>query len=585
MASYPKVRIHYDKTKGRFLIMCPFHLNELTRDIPNRRWEAKNKYWTAPAIRANVEYINQYFTRATTDYTEEALAIIDHCLKKYRQARDAALDNSPKFPTWYEFKTEPRKKQMEALNKVYGNKAIALYMDMRTGKTKVVIDLACAMRMQGYADRMLVICPLSIRNNWLREFKIHAPFEVDVHLLDTSHPKKFDNWYFTKHDFKCLIIGVESLAAGSAFRFAERFLMSSTKAIMAVDESSKIKNHTAIRAQNCVKLGRLCETRIAMTGTPIANGPMDVFMQFEFLDPNIIGLGDFYSFRNRYAVMGGYEDKQIIGYNHLDELTEIIEPFVFQVRKDEVFPDAPKKIYVRREIKLSKEQRRLYDQVKKSQMIQTDNKFLIIQNTLDKMLRLQEITGGIVSYSVAEEEMQEKGQKYYREYIEGPNPKLEELLFCVEENPGSTIIWCAYKEEIQLVKKALVIAYGEDQVVELHGDVDEATRDLNVNVLFQGKKARFMVANAATGGMGLTMSAAAVEIYYSNTFNYIDREQSEERAFGPDKPNGTVIIDILAEGTVDEHILNALVDKKNISEFVRSSIDTLKDKIYGNPTH
>ena len=145
---------------------------------------------------------------------------------------------------------------------------------------------------------------------------------------------------------------------------------------------------------------------------------------------------------------------------------------------------------------------------------------------------------------------------------------------------GSTIIWCAFREEIAIVSEALRKEYGEDQVVELHGDVDEAARDYNVNTAFQSGAARFLVGNTATGGMGLTMHKAENEIYFSNSFNYTDREQSEERAFGPHKKNGTVIIDIVAENTVDEHILEALTQKKDVSEYVRSTIDTLKVKLY-----
>lgn len=581
-----KIRVEYDEAKGRFHIACPFYLNSLPKAIPNRRWDGKNKYWSAPAIRANVEFLSEKFGPSVAVFSDEARAAITSSLQKYRQAQNAAKDNSPKFPSWYPFKTQPRKKQMEGLNKIYGNKAIALFMDMRTGKTKVVIDLASAMQMQGTADRVLIICPLSIRKNWVREIAVHAPFPVDVHLLDTSKPKEFDKWVGEKHDFKWLLVGVESLAAGSAIKCAERFLLSGIKTMAVVDESSKIKNHSATRSQNCVKLARMAETRIAMTGTPIANGPMDLFMQFEFLDPDIIGMGDFYSFRNRYAVMGGYiNDKgqptQIIGYENLEELMEIIEPFVFQVRKDEVFPDAPPKIYVRREVKLNKEQERLYKQMKKEKKVETGDKSLIIQNTLEKMLRLQEITGGIISYSVPEEQRTAKGPKFYREYIEGSNPKLDDLLACTEEYDGPTIVWCAYVEEIKLVTEALRKKYGDDQVVELHGGIDEVNRDINVNVLFQGRESRFLVGNAATGGMGLTMSTAEIEIYFSNTFNYIDREQSEERAFGPDKKNGTVVIDLVAEGTVDEHISEALSQKKDVSEYVRGSIDDLKDKLYG----
>lgn len=582
MLQQQKVRVEYDAEKGRFHMACPFYLNSLVKSVPNRKWEGKKKYWSAPAIKVNVEWIAQKFGPSVASFSDEARRAIDDGLEKYKRDRAAARDTTPKFPAWYPFKTKPRVKQMEALNKVYGNKAIALFMDMRTGKTKVVVDLASALRMQGAADRVVIICPLSIRKNWVREIAIHAPFPIDIYLLDTGKPKDFDKWLGVKHDFKWLVVGVESLASGSAAKFTERFLLSGIKTILAVDESSKIKNHKATRSEACVSLARKAETRIVMTGTPIANGPMDLFMQFEFLDPDIIGMGDFYSFRNRYAIMGGFEDKKVVGYQNLEELMEIIEPFVFQVRKDEVFPDAPSKIYIRREVRLNKEQDRLYKQMKKDKRVDTGDKQLIIQNTLEKMLRLQEITGGIISYSVPEDKRIEGGPKYYREYIEGNNPKLDELLACAEEYQGPTIVWCAYREEISLVAAALRAEYGEEQVVELHGGIDEAGRDLHVNVLFQGLRARFLVGNAATGGMGLTMSAAEIEIYYSNTFNYIDREQSEERAFGPDKKNGTVVIDIIAEKTVDGHIVEALSQKRDVSEYVRGSIDDLKDRLYGD---
>jgi len=317
-----------------------------------------------------------------------------------------------------------------------------------------------------------------------------------------------------------------------------------------------------------------------MTGTPISHGPMDLFMQFEFLDPEIIGIGDFYSFRRRYAVMGGFEDKQIIGHQNLDELMEVVEPFVFQVRKDEVFPDAPRKIYLRRETKLTDTQKAIYRQIKREGAAEVGDELLLVQNALEKMLRLQEVIGGTISLRTTPEVEALTKKKFVRKRIDGENPKVKELLDAVEEYVGPTIVWCAFREEIAMVSEALAKKYGEDQVVQLHGDVSEADRDVNVNVLFQGGKSRFLVGNTATGGMGLTMSKAEIEIYFSNSFNYTDREQSEERAFGPDKKNGTIIIDIVAEGTVDEHILDALIQKKDVAEYVRGSIDDLKEKLY-----
>jgi SNF2 family DNA or RNA helicase len=434
--------------------------------------------------------------------------------------------------------------------------------------------------MQAHVDRVLIVCPLSIRKNWIREIEVHAPFPVDAYLLDTSKPKEFQKWMAQKHDFKWLLVGVESLAAGSAMKYAEEFVLSSYKLMTVVDESSKIKGHAATRSKNCVKLGRHSAYRVIMTGTPISHGPMDLFMQFEFLDPDIIGIGDFYSFRKRYAIMGGFEDKQVVGYQNIEELMEMIEPFVFQVRKDEVFPDAPKKIYLRRETQLTDKQKALYRQVKREGIVESGDQTMIVQNALEKMLRLQEIIGGTISFKTDPETEKLTKKKYIRQRIEGGNPKLSELMEAVEEYDGSTIIWCAFREEIAMVSEALKAKYGEGQVVELHGDVDEATRDYNVNTAFQSGKSRFLVGNTATGGMGLTMHKAENEIYFSNSFNYTDREQSEERAFGPHKKNGTVIIDIVAEKTVDEHILEALTQKKDVSEYVRGTIDTLKDKLY-----
>jgi SNF2 family DNA or RNA helicase len=571
------ITIAFDAKKNRFHITSPYNMSDTIRDIPNRRWDGKNRLWSVPAIKSNVEYIHKYMNLGT-GFVGNAKEVLCEMVAKFQAKRNGAVE--AKFPSWYPFKTEPRQKQMEALHKVYDMDSVALFMDMRTGKTKVIIDLASAKRMQAHVERVLIVCPLSIRKNWIREIDTHAPFPIDAYLLDTSKPKDFAKWINTKHDFKWLLVGVESLAAGSAINYAEEFVNSSMKTMCVVDESSKIKGHSANRAKNCVKLGRRSSHRVIMTGTPISHGPMDLFMQFEFLDPDIIGIGDFYSFKKRYAIMGGYEDKQIVGYQNIDELMEMLEPFVFQVRKDEVFPDAPKKVYLRRETQLTDRQKALYRQVKREGLAELGDQTMIVQNALEKMLRLQEITGGSISFKTDLETEALTKKKYVRQRIEGGNPKLSELLEVVEEYVGSTIIWCAFREEIAIVSEALRKEYGEDQVVELHGDVDEAARDYNVNTAFQSGAARFLVGNTATGGMGLTMHKAENEIYFSNSFNYTDREQSEERAFGPHKKNGTVIIDIVAENTVDEHILEALTQKKDVSEYVRSTIDTLKVKLY-----
>jgi len=577
-----KTSIDYDDKRGRFLITCPMHDNGRVRGLPNRRWDAKGRRWLAPAIRANIEAIMAGFPDGTCVLTVPA----SEKLRNYAGERKGRVKPAA-FPAWYGFKRQPRPKQMEALQKIHGLPAFALFMDMRTGKTKVLIDEACASRIEGTIDSMLLVCPLSLRRNWGRELEKDATIPYDVHFLDTKKPKEYARWLSTPHDFKILVVGVESLQAGSAYDLTHKFLATRAACLAAVDESTKIKTHNAERSKRVVSLRNSAKRRGILTGSVTTKSPLDIYMQFEFLDPDIIGIGDYYAFRNRYAILGGYEGKQVIGYDHLDELAELIEPYTFQVRQHEVID--VEKIRVVREVEMSDEQRRVYADLKKYSRIEIDDgRGLIVQNILEKMLRLQEVVGGHLSLEYDEEQLEQMRQLYgpskklprtYRQAIPGKNSKLVDLMEAAEEYEGSTIVWCAFKDEIFLVAKALREKYGHDQVVELHGDIEETDRDRNVNELFQSGRARFIVGNAATGGMGLTMDRAENLFFFSNTYNYTDREQAEERGSAHGK--SVLIVDFVSRGTVDEVIIAANEVKKDVSEFIRGKIDDIKRMVSG----
>jgi hypothetical protein len=569
--------VDYDDAKGRFVITCPIYDNGRVRSLPNRRWSKARGCWHAAAIRANIEAIDRLYS-GSCKMTPAAREKLDN----YAAERSKPKRARP-FPAFYGFKRQPRPKQREILEASYGMPAVAYLMDMRTGKTKVVIDGACAMRMEGLIGGGLLICPLSLRKNWVREFAKDAPIPVDVHLLDSSKPKDFERWLLKRHDFKWLLVGVESLAAGKAIDLAKRFLLTVPNPVCVVDESSKIKTHNATRSERAVELGRMAPYRQILTGTPLAKNPLDFYMQYEFLDPDIFGLGDFYAFRARYAVMGGYDQREVIGYDNMDEFVDLVSPVTFQVRQDEVFKH--EKVRILRTVQMSAEQARLYKELRLKSRIGLEGSDLtmVVQNVLEKSLRLQEITGGFVSYLHTDAELEElrarlgpakKLPRSYRVPVPGKNPKVEDLLECAELYPGSMIVWCAYKDEIYAVAAALRAKYGHEQVVELHGDIDEHQRDVNVNELFQTGKARFCVGNAATGGMGLTMSKADTICYFSNTHNYIDREQSEER--GTAEGMTTLIIDIACEKSIDTHIIASNEEKKDMSEYVRGMIAEAK---------
>jgi len=563
--SRQNIDITYDPKSGRFIIVSPPWSIDHIRAIPNRRWDAKRRVWTAPALRTNAAYMldrfpNQFWSKEAYDVARNAVQV-------------KSIAPIAEFPSTYEFKTLPRAYQLKALSYSWKKESFAYYMDMGTGKTKTSIDLFSAYHMEGDVDRLLVVTKFSTRMNWEREFAIHCPVPYEVMVLDTTKPKIFDAFNTSTTDaLKVLIVGTESLAAGSAATYAERFVNTSTRVGMIVDEAHMIKTHNAVRAKNAVKIGRGAKYKLVMTGTPIANAPLDLYMQFEFLDENIIGSGDFFSFRNRYAVMGGFEGKQIIGYQNMEELIELVSPYVYQVRKSEVLTELPPKVYEIREVQFNEEQKSLYTDIAKKNRAVVGDRGLTVNTVLERMLRLQEICGGIVTFERNPDLF--NPSKYEHSRIPGRNPKVEELLSIAEEYQVSTIVWCRFIEEIHMVSEALRAKYGHDQVVEIYGQVSEKDRDHNVQELFQKKKARFLVGNAATGGTGLNMTAAELVVYFSNSFNYVERDQSEDRAHRIGQTKSVLYIDLVMEKSVDGAILSALQDKKNVSEFVRESINS-----------
>lgn len=564
------VTIDYDEKTSRFHIHSPPWFVDKMRAIPNRRWDAKRKVWTAPALRANIEYLTgqfkpEQFTLAASNRVVEA-----------RTKREVVRK---KFPLSYEFKLKPMLHQLAGLDRVYGLNNYALFMQQRTGKTKIVIDDACAHNANGEVELLVIVCLNSLKINWQVELEKNSTREMSVHTLETSKKKDFDKWVGDPHPFRVLIVAVESLAAGSAAGMVERAMLTSIRAMMVIDESHKIKNHSANRSKVCVELGKMATRRAILTGTPSANGFMDYFMQFEFLDPDIIGIGDFYSYRNRYAVMGGYDNKQIIGYDNIGELMELITPYVYQVQRKDVFFDLPDKEYEIRTVQMSKEQAKVYDSLRKSKKANIGSNESEVQNALTLMGRLQEVTANIFSYGNPNYDGVVDKVKYKNEYIGQSSPKVDELLTIAEEEEGSIIIWAVYDKEIDSITKALREKFGTDSVVEVHGRIAPEERDYNVRQLFQKKKARFLVGNAATGAAGHEMSAAEIMVYMTNSFNYVDRSQSEDRASSSQQKNVVKVIDILCEGTVDFIAKEALDNKQDLSTYASGRIKEIMARV------
>jgi SNF2 family DNA or RNA helicase len=284
---------------------------------------------------------------------------------------------------------------------------------------------------------------------------------------------------------------------------------------------------------------------------------MDLYQQCAFLSPNCLNAASYYSFQARYAVViersvATHSFKQVVGYRRLDELKEKLDRFSFRVTKEECL-DLPDKLYVKREVDLTDEQKRAYVQMKAMALSQFKEGVTSTVNALTQLMRLHQIVCGHVKLDNGE-------------VIELPNNRIGELLSVVEETDGKIIIWANYRHDIEAIKLALSKEYGMNSVGMYYGDTDDDERK-RVLEEFQkpNSEMRFFVGNPSTGGYGLTLTAAHTMVYYSNSFDLEKRLQSEDRAHRIGQTKNVTYIDLIAVGTIDEKIVKALRDKIDIA--------------------
>jgi SNF2 family DNA or RNA helicase len=296
-----------------------------------------------------------------------------------------------------------------------------------------------------------------------------------------------------------------------------------------------------------------------MTGSPVTKNPLDLFSQCYFLDPFHLDHDSYYSFRMRYAIMktaniAGRQIQLVNGFKNLGELSEKLQPFSYRVLKEDCL-DLPDKIFIKRQITLTKQQRKLYDQMKQEALAILNGKQSTTVNTLTQLMRLHQITCG-----------------HFTDDNGGTQPiennRIKELLSVLEDIEGKAIIWAHYQYDIKNIIKEIEKVYGPGSVVDYYGLTPKDERQPNITKFQGDPKCRFFVGTPATGGYGITLTAANTVIYYSNGYDLEKRLQSEDRAHRIGQKKPVTYVDINAEDTVDEKIVKALRKKIDIASEV-----------------
>ena len=462
----------------------------------------------------------------------------------------------------FKYKTQPYEHQRIALERSYDKINYAYFMEMGCGKSKVLIDNMAWLYENKKIDTVIVVAPKGVYRNWQTSeipAHLHDDIEREVYVWNPN-PNKTQKEHLVsgikeRGKLRILLVNVEGFATTKLKAFVEKFVRDSTF-LLAVDESTTIKNPKAKRTKALVALGKAASYRRILTGSPVTKSPMDLYAQCGFMDKVLLGFESFYSFQGRYAItrtqrMGGHSFQQIVGYRNLDELSTKLEKFSYRVTKDEAL-DLPDKIYTVRHVSLTDDQIKHYMSLKNAAIALLDDGDLVsAPAVMTQLLRLQQVLCGHL--------MTDDG-----DLVEIKTRRIDALLETIEEMSGKVIIWSRFRYDIRNIEAALKKAYGSDSTVNYYGDTSDEDRQKAIQD-FQFGDARFFVANPQTAGYGLTLTAATNVIYYANDFNLETRVQSEDRCHRIGQKNTVTYVDFVSKGTVDEHIVKTLRAKIDLS--------------------
>ena len=465
----------------------------------------------------------------------------------------------------YKFKTKPYAHQLTSLEKSWNKETFAYFMEMGTGKSKVLIDNISMLYDKGKINGVLIIAPKGVIKTWYElEVPQHLPDHVENEAvlwqaaITKKQQENLNKLFKLTSNLHILVMNVEALSTPKGTNFAYRFL-SCHNSLMAIDESTTIKNPKAKRTKNILQLAQYSKYRRILTGSPVTRNPLDLYTQCEFLSPWLLNFASYYSFRNRYAEMktmrfGGRQVQVVAAYKNLGELSDKLKDFSYRVLKEDCL-DLPAKTFMKRMITLTPDQSKIYKQMKEEALAYLNGKVTTTATVLTQLMRLQQITCGHF-----------KADDGTTQLIK--NNRIDELMSVLDEIEGKVVIWAHFQYDITSIIQAIVKEYGPGCVVDYYGLTPQEERQDNIRKFQNDENVRFLVGTPATGGYGITLTAASTMIYYSNGYDLEKRLQSQDRIHRIGQQRPVTYIDIIAEDTVDNKIVKALKKKVNIASKV-----------------
>jgi len=436
------------------------------------------------------------------------------------------------------------------------NKGFAFLFEMGTGKTLTSIATMGAMYQMGAINKVLVVAPTSVCPVWPEDLGKFANFPYKTAILLGTKEKRLKALSALQNDhtraLKIATINYEDVWREGVYEALKAW----NPDLLIADESQRIKTHDVKQSKAMHELGDITHYKLILSGTPVQNGAIDIFSQYRFLDPTVFGT-NFYAFRGRYAIMGGFNKKMVVGYRDLDELIRKEYSIGYRVTKDEAL-DLPEQMFETRNIPLEGKSKTMYQRLKRDSFMELDNGGKVTAPTvLTKLLRLQQFTGGFLQPDEGNPEFVFDGkikalEDIIDDYVLGENKKL--------------VIFCRFRTEIDLITK--LIEKKSIGYQRIFGDIKIEERGPIVEDFQKNPDTMIFLAQIDTAGLGITLTAADTCVYYSANFNYAAYSQSLARIHRIGQRNTCTYIHLVVEHSVDRDIYRALESKQDLANAI-----------------
>ena len=520
--------MHASVINDKIVLRTHYSERERVRRIPGVRWNPLGKAWVLPATPA---FAARVLAICGPDDDVDCTELLD-ALRR-RVPRPPLSDGAAAA-----LRTKPWGHQRGAIAYCLSTDAALLHMHMGTGKTKVALD---TIHLQGH-KRSLVLCPKSVIRVWGKEFGKHGWHDaqvVELHKGSTAKRAQLMAERLKRSPKEQSIFALNYEAAWRG-ELAKAILGTEWDCLI-MDESSKIKAPGGKASRFCarIKAGQ----KLALTGTPMPHSPLDIYAQYRALDPGIFGLS-FTKFRGDYAIVGGYQNHQVLAFRNEADLRARMDTIRYEVKADAL--DLPPLTTVDVPVTLERKASRVYQQMEQHFIVEVKSGVVTAANALVKLLRLQQITSG---YLPAEDDVEHLGDE-----------KAEVLAELLEEaGHEPVVVFCRFKEDLKRIRKvAEELGRRPGEISGSCNDI-EAWDDCEVNTL---------AVQLQAGGMGIDLSRAHYGIYYSLGFSLGMYDQTIARLHRPGQRNPVTVYRLLADGSVDEKIAAALDKKRDVIEAI-----------------